>query len=327
MMSADRRGSADRAPVSARMLIATRNGIFFWPGAPLAVRRGDGFLLAKHQEIVNKIACFYGPQAIYRPIVAALQSACDYLREGAVGRAQRALDRLDFPGISPNGWLVMKAIGRRLNVTLPIVHRAEQQVGSRWDTEHIEAIAALNDLWHDRAKSLEKLFTSSEAPNCNRVSQPCGCGCDRDQLTKYNFNPGELRDQRGRWAQENDSESLAYNSGSRSPFHLVQELVLPELIPRPIPIPLPSPIPYQPGLEVSPFLDVPQIDSRDGVPQNPYPDRPECVEEWEYAKEFCQDLKRRRLLGKDRYRYMGKTVWECMRGQVSQDCGGNLSGA
>src|SRR5262249_30899851 len=32
---------------------------------------------------------------------------------------------------------------------------------------------------------------------------------------------------------------------------------------------------------------------------NPYPDDPECAREWAEAFKFCDDLKRRRLLGKD----------------------------
>jgi hypothetical protein len=59
------------------------------------------------------------------------------------------------------------------------------------------------------------------------------------------------------------------------------------------------------------------------LPQNPYPSRPECVKEWEDAREFCEDLKDRGLLGKGDYRWMGKTVPQCMMGQVSAGCGGN----
>jgi hypothetical protein len=54
---------------------------------------------------------------------------------------------------------------------------------------------------------------------------------------------------------------------------------------------------------------------------NPYPDDPECAREWAEAFKFCDDLKRRRLLGKDGYRGFGN-FYECVMGQVSGRCGG-----
>jgi hypothetical protein len=55
---------------------------------------------------------------------------------------------------------------------------------------------------------------------------------------------------------------------------------------------------------------------------NPYPDRPECEREWADAFRFCDDLRRRRLLGKDGYRGFGD-FYQCVMGRVSEDCGGN----
>jgi len=92
-------------------------------------------------------------------------------------------------------------------------------------------------------------------------------------------------------------------------------------IPFPLDIPAPGAIPL-PWEEVPPPIVGPNILPRD-LPTNPYPDREECVKEWEEAREFCEGLKKRGLLGKGDYKWMGKTVAQCMRGQVSEACGGN----
>jgi hypothetical protein len=55
---------------------------------------------------------------------------------------------------------------------------------------------------------------------------------------------------------------------------------------------------------------------------NPYPDRPKCEGEWAEAINYCDNLRTRRLLGKDGYRGMGD-FYQCVMGQVSEDCGGS----
>lgn len=55
---------------------------------------------------------------------------------------------------------------------------------------------------------------------------------------------------------------------------------------------------------------------------NPYPDRPKCEREWAEAIKYCDNLRTRRLLGKDGYRGMGD-FYQCVMGQVSEDCGGS----
>lgn len=58
-------------------------------------------------------------------------------------------------------------------------------------------------------------------------------------------------------------------------------------------------------------------------PQNPFPKRPKCVREWADARRYCFGLYSEHLLGKAPYRGMGETYEQCLRGQVSEDCGGN----
>lgn len=60
------------------------------------------------------------------------------------------------------------------------------------------------------------------------------------------------------------------------------------------------------------------------LPTNPYPDRPECEEEWASATKYCLErLRKRQMGGRRESRGIGRTVDECIRGQVTEDCGGN----
>ncbi|MHB8283610.1 MAG: hypothetical protein ACYDD1_02945, partial [Caulobacteraceae bacterium] len=56
------------------------------------------------------------------------------------------------------------------------------------------------------------------------------------------------------------------------------------------------------------------------LPLNPYPDRPECEQEWAQAKKYCLRLSKERKMGKDGYRGLGWWIEQCMRGQVSEGC-------
>jgi hypothetical protein len=77
--------------------------------------------------------------------------------------------------------------------------------------------------------------------------------------------------------------------------------------------------------EILPPPVIPNISPRD-LPRNPYPDRPECEQEWAEATDYCLSLKARNLLGRGDYRGSGRTLSQCIMGRVSQDCGGNSTG-
>ncbi len=86
------------------------------------------------------------------------------------------------------------------------------------------------------------------------------------------------------------------------------------VVPRYAPIPFPTEIPPIP-------LVPPDIHPRD-LPKNRYPDRPGCEEEWAEAEDYCRGLLAKGLLGKGDHRGMGKFVYQCILGQVSERCGG-----
>jgi hypothetical protein len=89
-------------------------------------------------------------------------------------------------------------------------------------------------------------------------------------------------------------------------------------IPVPWAIPNLAPLPS----EITPAPLIPNIDPRHSL-ENPYPDRPECVEEWASAIKYCRDLIRQRLLGTDGHRGSGRTFQQCVLGRVSEACGGS----
>lgn len=101
-----------------------------------------------------------------------------------------------------------------------------------------------------------------------------------------------------------------------------------ELKPSIIPVQLTIPAPFElPGAiplpsEIVPPPVIPNVNPR-GQLKNPYPDRPECADEWARAFEYCGKLLARGLLGTDDYRGQGRTFYQCVMGQVSEDCGGS----
>ena len=95
-------------------------------------------------------------------------------------------------------------------------------------------------------------------------------------------------------------------------------------IPAPFDVPIPGEIPLP--SEIVPPLVTPNI-SPLYIPKNPYPSRPECVREWADAYRYCQKLSDRGLLRVGDYRGMGKTLSDCIMGQVSESCGGNATSA
>jgi hypothetical protein len=56
---------------------------------------------------------------------------------------------------------------------------------------------------------------------------------------------------------------------------------------------------------------------------NPFPDDPECEREWTSALLHCWKLKERKQLGRGDNRGSGRTFDQCVRGRVSERCGGN----
>ena len=100
--------------------------------------------------------------------------------------------------------------------------------------------------------------------------------------------------------------------------------------PSEIPIPRIGPLPLPPGTEVfPPPVSIPNSNPKE-MPKNANPKDPRCVKEWEDAHEYCEKLAKTGKLnaGDDRRnRGFGKWMYECLMGQVSEDCGGSSTSA
>jgi hypothetical protein len=110
--------------------------------------------------------------------------------------------------------------------------------------------------------------------------------------------------------------------GSKGGDSAAQELsapIIPAQFPFSLPLELPEAIPFP--SEVVPPPVIPDIYARRQL-RNPYPDRPECELEWAEAIKYCDELRRKRLLGKDGYLGMGN-YYQCVLGNVSERCGGS----
>jgi hypothetical protein len=151
-------GRGLRAPERSRMLVATEDGVFLWPGTALLYRRGNGFFAADPRDVNSALACFFGPAAIDLPLQNILERARDELRVGRVEAVQQQLDRLRLPPISPNGARLERAISTRQQIAIPDFPVAERQDGTVWTEQDVVFIARLHDAVYPRAQRLEKVF-------------------------------------------------------------------------------------------------------------------------------------------------------------------------
>jgi hypothetical protein len=137
-------------------------------------------------------------------------------------------------------------------------------------------------------------------------------------LAKAGFNSAERRDERGRWTS--GGGGTASNMRTQLAQALVEPFVEPLIEPfveepvKPVPMPAPSDI-VPPTMGPRGFRPVPPF-------TNPYPNDPDCVEEWENARKYCNEQRRSgRLKWSDSRRYL-ITYDQCVRGQVREACGG-----
>jgi len=113
----------------------------------------------------------------------------------------------------------------------------------------------------------------------------------------------------GQWTSENGNTSASSGNSNSSTAQA---------------IPMPLELPFPPRAIPVPPQDILPPPLYPLVPRNPYPDDPECAEEWDAALEFCRDLQERGKLGPSwRGGGFGADFNRCLLGQVSEKCGGN----
>ena len=137
-------------------------------------------------------------------------------------------------------------------------------------------------------------------------------------LAKSGFNPDEPRDELGRWTSDGGSDTPQIRTAQIAvPWAgpLLGEGFGEEAAPLVRPMPPPTDL-------VGPTV-IPT--AQPFRAQNPYPNKPKCVEEWAAAMKFCQEMLRKGKLGKKGARPAGygANFNKCLLGQVSEECGGN----
>jgi hypothetical protein len=153
-----------------------------------------------------------------------------------------------------------------------------------------------------------------------------------DALAKAGFNPSEPRDDRGRWSVSGSSahDSSGPARGSDPNFIPVQEVITTPVMPwleQILPVrPLPSLPPFPGEVMPPPAVEAPSGAVPQALPrtlENPYPEDPGCSQEWKNATEYCRELAMSGQLGTGNYSEHGKYFAQCVRGQVSERCGGS----
>ena len=140
-----------------RTLACNRDGIWLWPGLPLVEPRGSTFVALPKSAIYNRVAKLHGPSAIYSAVVPCVEQAATLLSSGQIEKAQQALDRARLPLVTPDGALLMRAVGRRLGIAPPVVALGDEP--RRWTADDIELFARhLASTVTARSSELTKLF-------------------------------------------------------------------------------------------------------------------------------------------------------------------------
>lgn len=136
-------------------------------------------------------------------------------------------------------------------------------------------------------------------------------------LAKAGFNPAEPRDERGWWTTDGGD-----GGGRLIPAQWAGTIAEPWFGPLIEQVPV-KPVPMPSPTDIVPPVVVPRGLTREPA-SNPYPGRRECVKEWADAEKYCKDLlKKGKLSSAHGNRGAGGTYDQCVRGQVSEGCGGN----
>lgn len=188
----------------------------------------------------------------------------------------------------------------------------------RWVLAKIATVhLRLPDLPNDTARA-NLLKANRHLALFDRVHCQCGCSVRGDSSAQKRDVSNEPRIPKG---QPGGGEWTSEGGGGSAPE---PRMIPVQAVPMPIPMPFELPLP---PTEITPFpLDIPNGNIREPIPVNPYPDRPDCVEEWAHATKFCDEQRRRGKL-KPGYGGFGKDITKCLLGMVSEECGGNSTRA
>lgn len=148
-------GALARPTDRPRTLVCTRDGVWLWPGTLLTQLRGGIISALPKTTIYDRVTKLHGPTAIYSAVASCVDQAAALLSDARIDEAQQSLDRARLPPITPDGALLMRAVGRRLGIVPPVMPCGTDP--RRWTASDIETFAVFL-ISTGRADSLAKLF-------------------------------------------------------------------------------------------------------------------------------------------------------------------------
>jgi hypothetical protein len=325
-----------------RGLSCDEEGVFLAGQTPLVARtiddKGRQVYSARHVSEINfALSAGYGVQVDFDSRMSLLRQIARHMTEGDWTAARIAALHLRMPEI-PDESAMARLAKAEILLRSELVPSPQRTV-SRPEPGSDKSLA------QRRMKDSDEIFEAISECSC----RPAGTHWEESRKRDVSSEPRIPRGQPGggQWTSD------AGTSGGTNPRPSHDALTIPvqaieaplpwvpflrpmppieiprapiePVVPRPqFPAP-PSEIPGPPT-EVTPSPpNLPPTESlRPGPPlKNPFPRSPKCVEEWDHAHEFCRDLEDQGLLGKGKYKWMGRTYSQCVLGQVSAECGGN----
>src|SRR5262249_24034540 len=272
-------------------LSCDEQGVFFCGGTPLVMRARDAarktIYRERHVAEINfALSAAFDAQVDFGGRMGLLKRIAGHLTDGNLSAARMAALHLHMPELHD------VAGQTRLN-------RAEALLAA-----HLRPIAS---------PPVSRSRCSCPGRDAERARTH-----KRDVSKEPRIPRGEAGG--GQWTSGGGIDRDGKTPGSNSLLVPAQMApVMPWARPAPLPWTLPPP-----PTEISPFLDLPGDTLDPGKPlRNPFPRNERCVEEWDHAFEYCDDLEKKGLLGKGDHKESGRTYRQCVLGQVSEECGGS----
>ncbi len=259
----------------------------------------------------------------------------DGLSIGEVALLQRASDSGDARPLRPRA---AAELNRELSLCYGLPIEIQRKIGG------LEAVAqalSRGDIAHAQMVALHLRFPDppdiEKAPGDVRAIVDLALRLDASGLLKGDWDanlhprwPAGSPDSVGGQFSPKDSQSsdsaasgppgAGVRSGPR-PINAQTAIPAPGPFLGPFDLPWPA-LPNLPSEIAPPPIIGPSIAPLNEL-KNPYPNRPECVEEWAHAREYCNKLLKEKKLGRGDYKNMGKFLYDCIMGQISEECGGN----
>lgn len=158
-MTAPAPGAAGRDGARPRTLACTEDGVWLWPATPLTERRGGVLAPLPTPDLYRLVASLHGSGVHIPALERAIARAVALLNAGRITAADEVVAGLELPPVSYDGAALMKALGRRLGISLPDVEVGGALIAS--PSTLFDEIARVHDHKRATAQALQGLFVPS----------------------------------------------------------------------------------------------------------------------------------------------------------------------